>query len=365
MPTADRDIWEQALSAVGIAVLDVLAAMEAVMRALDPPALPTLRAQVAPYEAALADAVARLAAVAPPPDLRDLHERFAAGAALAHRAVALFVRTPAAHEAIAAILESRNVFCRALAHFYGLHRLPPLSRYFVEPAFHDRIEELDPPAPPGVSVGLHRTRLDDDARRGGFSLYVPERYDGTAEWPLVVALHGASGSGEEFLWTWLREARGRRFLLLAPTARGATWSMMGPDVDGPTLHAMVDYVCRNWRVKRESILLTGLSDGGTYALLCGMAAGSPFTALAPVAATLHPAVLGPERAPNIAGRRIYMVHGARDWLFPIAIAHLGRDALREAGADLVFREIEDLSHTYPREENDRILVWFDPTLALP
>jgi phospholipase/carboxylesterase len=28
-----------------------------------------------------------------------------------------------------------------------------------------------------------------------------------------------------------------------------------------------------------------------------------------------------------------------------------------AGADVVFREIEDLSHTYPRDENGRILDW--------
>jgi len=27
--------------------------------------------------------------------------------------------------------------------------------------------------------------------------------------------------------------------------------------------------------------------------------------------------------------------------------------------------VEDLSHTYPRDENDRILTWFDPDLALP
>jgi hypothetical protein len=41
------------------------------------------------------------------------------------------------------------------------------------------------------------------------------------------------------------------------------------------------------------------------------------------------------------------------------------DGSREAGADLVYRELEDLSHTYPREENDRILAWFDPSLARP
>jgi hypothetical protein len=26
--------------------------------------------------------------------------------------------------------------------------------------------------------------------------------------------------------------------------------------------------------------------------------------------------------------------------------------------------LPDLSHTYPRAENDRILTWFDPALAL-
>lgn len=57
--------------------------------------------------------------------------------------------------------------------------------------------------------------------------------------------------------------------------------------------------------------------------------------------------------------------GALDWLFPIALARLARDELERAGADLVYREIEDLSHTYPRDENDRILTWFDPALALP
>ena len=32
--------------------------------------------------------------------------------------------------------------------------------------------------------------------------------------------------------------------------------------------------------------------------------------------------------------------------------------LKEAGAAVVYREIADLSHTYPRDENARILDWF-------
>ena len=57
---------------------------------------------------------------------------------------------------------------------------------------------------------------------------------------------------------------------------------------------------------------------------------------------------------------IYLVHGALDWMFPVAMAREAAASLEEAGAALVYREIDDLSHTYPREENARIIEWFDP-----
>ncbi|MFV2090833.1 MAG: hypothetical protein ACC642_09255, partial [Pseudomonadales bacterium] len=54
---------------------------------------------------------------------------------------------------------------------------------------------------------------------------------------------------------------------------------------------------------------------------------------------------------------VYLTHGALDWMFPIDVARMARDALLAVGAEVTYREIEDLSHTYPREENDRILDW--------
>jgi phospholipase/carboxylesterase len=72
---------------------------------------------------------------------------------------------------------------------------------------------------------------------------------------------------------------------------------------------------------------------------------------------LHPYLLAEGGIRNAHGRSIYLVHGALDWMFPIATAHLGRDLLQEAGARLVYREVADLSHTYPREENPKILDW--------
>lgn len=44
-------------------------------------------------------------------------------------------------------------------------------------------------------------------------------------------------------------------------------------------------------------------------------------------------------------------------MFPVDVARTARDALTAAGAALTYREVDDLSHTYPREENARILDW--------
>jgi phospholipase/carboxylesterase len=128
---------------------------------------------------------------------------------------------------------------------------------------------------------------------------------------------------------------------------------------------MVEFVAGRFRVDRARVLATGLSDGATFALLWGLSEDAPVTALAPVSGVLHPLNFSLGNLDRARGRRIRLVHGALDWLFPVGLAHMARDALAGAGADLVYREIEDLSHTYPREENDAILSWFDPSLALP
>jgi len=147
-------------------------------------------------------------------------------------------------------------------------------------------------------------------------------------------------------------------LVLAPTSRDRTWSIMGgEDVDAEALREMVASVAARYPVDRTRVLLTGMSDGATYAFLCGLREGMPFTHLAPACGVLHPFLLAHGGLAHARGRPIYMVHGALDWMFPISVAHVAREALQAAGARLVYREIEDLSHAYPRDENPRILDW--------
>ena len=194
--------------------------------------------------------------------------------------------------------------------------------------------------------------------RGAFSLYVPEYYDAARAWPLVVALHGGSGNGGAFLWSWLREARTRGVIVIAPTARGSTWSLMEPEIDAENIDRIVGEVAQAWNLDPARRLLTGMSDGGTYSYVIGLKDSCRFTHLAPIAASFHPMMMGFADPVRVRGLPVHIVHGSEDWMFPPAMAQSAQCALEEAGAEVVYREIADLSHTYPRDENARILDWF-------
>ena len=247
---------------------------------------------------------------------------------------------------------------RAQEAFYPLaEKFPPVSEFFTDPARRDDanlLACLAEPARPDTGI-MHDH--NEPGSRGGFSLYVPEYYRPERAWPLVMALHGGSGNGRGFLWSWLRDARSFGAILVAPTATGSTWALMGDDTDTPNLGRIVDLVRERWNVDPARLLLTGMSDGGTFCYVTGLESASPFTHLAPVAATFHPLMAEMADAERLRGLPIYLVHGRLDWMFPVQVARQTQAALSAAGADVTYRELDDLSHCYPREMNPAILNW--------
>jgi phospholipase/carboxylesterase len=101
-----------------------------------------------------------------------------------------------------------------------------------------------------------------------------------------------------------------------------------------------------------------MSDGGTFTYVLGLRGDCRFTHLAPIAAAFHPMLMTFADADRARGLPIHIVHGAQDWMFPAELAQAAERTLAQAGADVVYREIADLSHTYPRDENGHILDWF-------
>ena len=234
--------------------------------------------------------------------------------------------------------------------------LPSVSRYFLPLAQRDDASLLPRLAAGGPDSGIFHIN-NDPGSRGGFSLYVPELYTPERPAPVVMALHGGSGNGRGFLWNWLRDARAAGAVLIAPTATGPTWALNGPDADTPNLRHILEQVRSRLAIDPSRMLLTGMSDGGTFSYVSGLEPASPFTHLAPVSASFHPMLARMADAERMRGLPIHIVHGTLDWMFPVEIAHSARDALTAAGAAVRYREVEDLSHTYPRDINPELLDW--------
>jgi len=357
------------LDATTALVPPLLTALEALAfagRHLHPPHLPRIAGVLEPYVPPLRDGVQRFATVAWPEDLEFFKSQLTIAAGAALRALDGVQQAATDPNGVMRAYRSMRQSTLAVEALYPLtFMLPPVSRFFLEPTRRDDdalVQRIAAADPSRDEVGILNANNSRESR-GGFSMYVPEYYDASQRWPLIVALHGGSGHGADFLWTWLREARTRGCILVSPTSQEGTWSLMNPSLDGDSLRGLVRRVSERWSIDADRVLLTGMSDGGTFSLLTGLIDRGPFTHLAPISGSFHPMLI--EAAGDIGGLPIYLVHGALDWMFPIEMARAAHQALAGAGANVTFREIGDLSHTYPRDENPKILDWFLATDSLP
>ena len=338
-------------------LLRALEALGFAARHLDPPTLPQLLTVMVEPEAALRAVRSRLDDW--PGELGGVRERLQGAGDLALAGLGEL----AAATDVRGVYRALRLLPRAQEALYPLARgLPPVSRFFLSPGRRDDAELAAriAQAPARDDVGVFH--LDNEpGSRGGYSLYVPEYYDAEHAWPLVVALHGGAGNGRGFLWSWLADARAHGAILAAPTAIGDTWALQGDDHDSPNLLRIVHDIHARWNVDPARLLLTGMSDGGTFSYVSGLEQGSPFTHLAPAAAAFHPMLAAFADAERLSGLPIHIAHGARDWMFPVDMAREARDALTAAGARVTYRELPDLGHTYPRELNPSILEWLRAT----
>ncbi len=343
-------------------VIRALRAIENLQRRFFPPTIPSLQEEMLPLLPSLEQARRDTRKMEPSGGFGGVREALDRSAGLVIEALELITGSSRSdmEKTVIQVLQGLRKSCRAQEQLFPLRQaLPTINRFFFEPEARERAAELDPDPPPRTDSGLHHVGTERDPyARGAYSLYVPESYDGSKAWPLVTALHGGFGHGRDFLWTWVREARSRRFLLMAPTSSATTWSLMMPQIDGEAISAMIDEVRGKWNVDSERMLLTGISDGGTFALANALQPASPFTAFAVVACVMPPGDLDQAR-----GKRIHWVHGALDWMFRLEMAQRDARVLEQVGADITLRVVHDLSHTYPRDENARILNWFDPGLG--
>lgn len=192
-----------------------------------------------------------------------------------------------------------------------------------------------------------------DEPRDGL-LYVPATAEAGA--PILVFLHGATGSGQGHLRAVLAAADRYGVILVAPDSRGATsWDLIeqrgfGPDVAflDRALDAVVDRIDGDI----DRLAIGGVSDGASYALSLGLANGDIFTTVI----AFSPGFLV---IPGTVGQpRVFVSHGTADPVLPIdGCSRQLVPPLRDAGYDVEYREF-DGGHTVPPVISDYALQWW-------
>lgn len=251
-----------------------------------------------------------------------------------------------------AFIESRRLWCEALALSYALRAdVAPFAAYWSMAG-----RAVTAAAAAADDAGLGVTLHGASDAHGGYALYVPEDYTPAHPPPLVVCLHGAYGHGQEYLWTWMRVACSAGAMVLAPKSRGPTWSLLDPQIDIASVRAMLEALAARYRYDPQRVLLTGLSDGGSFAYCLGLSCPSLFSAVAPVAGVLHPVMDQLLRARQGLATPLCVVHGARDFIFDVRSVRSHCALLDKLGYPLTYIELPEWGHAYTDAINER-LVW--------
>jgi phospholipase/carboxylesterase len=203
---------------------------------------------------------------------------------------------------------------------------------------------------PADDAGAIVTRLGLEARRDA-TLRVPS--SAPAPHPLLVVLHGASGSGDAMLRRLGPAPADAGVAVLAPDSRGGTWDAIrgafGADVE--YLNRALQRVFDTTPIDPARVAIGGFSDGATYALSLGLINGDLFRRVI----AFSPGFVVPGES---HGRPSFFIsHGTADRILPIdECSRAIVPVLRRRGYEVTFREF-DGPHTVPADVAAEALAW--------
>lgn len=219
--------------------------------------------------------------------------------------------------------------------------------------------------PPASTPVSPETRSGVLTLAGGAYAYLPKGMT-AAKAPLLVAFYGAGGQASDVLASFRADADRDGFVLLIPTAKGATWDMIqdlqarfgtemkvtpryGPDIKALD-SALADLFARV-AIDPARIGMMGFSNGATYALSVGTANPQLFGTV--IAFSPGPAFLGRSNPTQ----RIFISHGEQDELLPYSYTRGLVARLRVRKVPLMFESFKG-GHTVPKDIHAKAIAYF-------
>lgn len=167
--------------------------------------------------------------------------------------------------------------------------------------------------------------------------WVPEKVKREVASPLVLFLHGALRRPGIYLDQHISVADETGTIVLAPYSTIGTWDAIrgsfGRDIT--VLDTSLRWVFERWRIDPRRIVISGFSDGGSYALSVGVANGDFFTRIA----AWSPGFMIPVK--TVGKPPVLISHGTEDEILPIErTSRQIVPALRAAGYTVDYREFK-------------------------
>ena len=187
-------------------------------------------------------------------------------------------------------------------------------------------------------------------------LYVPVAAR-TGPVPLVVLLHGAGGSAQGIRRRLFGASDSLGFALLIPDSRGPTWDAIrgdyGPDVR--FLDSALTLVFSRVSIDPTRVVVSGFSDGASYALSLGVTNGD----LVSRVAAFSPGFYTPTQEPGKP--KVFVTHGTGDRVLQIeTTSRRIVDRLRREGYDVTYHEF-DGGHVMVEQRVREAFAWMAQT----
>lgn len=191
---------------------------------------------------------------------------------------------------------------------------------------------------------IRKVYTDAEGSRSQYVVFVPHRYNGTKEVPVVLFLHGAgevkgSDSGRQPVEIGIGphiriHERTFPFLVVIPQAEEEGWG-----ANKELALAILDKTLDEYTTDRDRVYLTGLSMGGTGTWNFAASEPDRWAAIIPICGRCNP-----EKAEKIKGIPCWVFHGAADPKIPVTMSREMVAALKEAGGSPKYTEIPNAGH---------------------
>lgn len=205
-------------------------------------------------------------------------------------------------------------------------------------------------------------------------LYIPDGYDKSKKWPLVIYLHGGGSGGDNkgdaIPWASKqpiikeinKDSKKFAALVLIPRCpKDKVWAPVGPEAlmskwrknkfegvqkadASKHITKAIETVINQYSVNENKISLTGFSMGGEGSIRYGALNAKRFAAIAPLAGS---AIAIKDDVKALASTNVWMFQGEKDGL---STAELGRKMsawIKEAGGNIKYTEFEGVGHGIP------------------